>query len=628
MNSFEKIPVFVYDDDKTASLAVARRITQLIREKNAAGKHAVLGLATGHTPVNVYKELARLHREEGFDFSKVITFNIDEYWPISHDAPQSYYRWMHENLFNHINIPPANVHIPDGTIPADQVAAFCRQYEKAIKDAGGIDLQVLGVGRSGHIGFNEPGSGGDSVTRKILLDNVTRKDAASDFFGEDIVPLYALTMGVGTVLAAREICLLAFGEHKAPLIKRVVEGDISLAVAASFLQQHPCARIFLDEAAAAALTRFDTPWLLGSCQWDDKLKRKAVLWLSQKVNKPILMLTAEDYVENGLYELLQVGGGYYQLNIEIFKSMMRTVTGKPGGHDGPKKIVVFSPHPDDDVISMGGTMARLVEQGHQVHPVYMVSGCLSVFDHDVARHTEFVREFNEIFGLVHGCETIETKVVKFLQTKTPGAVDTDEVQRIKGLIRRTEAVDAAKFCGIPEKQCHFLELPFYNTGKVQKMSISSDDIALVLNLLKKIQPDIIFAAGDMSDPHGTHRMCLDAVLKACDLYQADTAKKPLLWLYRGAWQEWPPEQIEMAVPMAPEEVKQKRFAIFRHQSQKDRAMFPGPYDSREFWQRAEERNAGTAKTYDKLGLPQYFALEAFVRYPVTRAAQLAAQLEK
>ncbi len=628
MNSFEKIPVFVYDDDKAASRAVARRIAQLIREKSVAGKHAVLGLATGHTPVNVYKELIRLHREEGLDFTKVITFNLDEYWPILPDAIQSYYRWMHENLFNHINIPKANVHIPDGTVPGDQVSAFCLAYEQAIKDAGGIDLQVLGVGRSGHIGFNEPGSGRDSITRQIHLDNVTRKDAASDFFGEENVPLEAITMGVGTILAAKEICLMAFGEHKAPVIKRAVEGDISLTVAASFLQQHANARIFLDEAAAAALTRFDTPWLLGSCQWDDKLKRKAVLWLSQKVNKPILMLTGEDYAENGLYELLQVSGGYYQLNIDIFKSMMKTVTGKPGGHTGPKKIVIFSPHPDDDVISMGGTIARLVEQGHQVHAVYMVSGCLSIFDHEVARYTEFVREFNEIFGLIHGCDTVETQVEKFLQTKPPGTVDTPEVQRIKGLIRRTEAVDAAKFCGVPENQCHFLELPFYNTGKVQKMSITQEDIGIVLDLLRRIGPDIVFAAGDMSDPHGTHRMCLDAVLKAFEQYGATGVEKPELWLYRGAWQEWSPEQIEMAVPMAPEEVKQKRFAIFRHQSQKDRAMFPGPYDSREFWQRAEERNADTAKIYDKLGLPQYFALEAFVRYPITRAAQLAAQLER
>jgi glucosamine-6-phosphate deaminase len=627
--NYEQAPVRIFADDKQASEAVAERIAELIRTKTATGESTVLGLATGHTPVNVYLELIRLHREEGLDFSKVVTFNLDEYWPIEPTKLQSYTHWMHENLFDHINIKPEHVHLPSGTVAEKDIEKHCREYEAAIEAAGGIDLQILGIGRTGHVGFNEPGSSRESQTRRISLDAITRKDAASDFFGEENVPRMALTMGVKTILSAREICLLAFGEQKAPIVKRAVEGAVSPEVASSYLQEHDHATFYLDAAAAADLTRIETPWLVDSCQWDDYLKRHAVIWLSEKLDKPILKLTDEDYVENGLADLLRISGGAYRLNIEIFRRQMNTITGWPGGKGKTRKILVFSPHPDDDVICLGGTMARLVEQDHDLHVAYMVSGCLSVFDHDVSRYADFVREFNHIFGLTpEQTKAIEEHIDQFLRQKKPGDIDSLEVQAIKGLIRRTEAIDAAKYCGLAEDHTHFLEMPFYNTGKVQKLSIGADDITAVRKVLDEVEPEMIFAAGDLSDPHGTHRLCLEALLLAVQGYAKECETEPELWLYRGAWQEWSPEQIDMAVPLSPDELKEKRYAIFRHQSQKDRAMFPGPFDSREFWQRAEERNMTTAAIYDALGLPEYHALEAFVRYPIAISAHLQEQLSQ
>lgn len=626
--SSEKIPLKIYADSKAASVAVAARIAELIRGRAAEGKQCVLGLATGHTPINVYRALIRLHKEEGLDFSNVVTFNLDEYWPISHAAFQSYHTWMAENLFKHVNIKPANIHVPSGEVADKDVEASCKAYEQAIAASGGIDLQILGIGRSGHIGFNEPGSGKDSRTRRVHLDLLTRKDAASDFFGEENVPHTAITMGVGTILKAREVVLLAFGEHKAPVVKRAVEGEINISVAASFLQEHKNAAFYIDQAAAADLTRIATPWLVGRCHWDELLKRQAVLWLARKLGKPILKLTAEDYAENGLTELLGAAGGYYNLNIDVFKRLMNTITGWPGGKSKKHKVLILSPHPDDDVICMAGTMARLVEQGHEVHVAYMVSGYLSVFDHDAARFADFVREFNKIFGLTPDQTTaIEKHIDRFLLHKKPGQIDTPEVQQIKGLIRRTEAVAAAVYCGIPEDNCHFMDMPFYNTGKVQKLSISPEDVEAIAKVLEKVKPNMIFAAGDLSDPHGTHRLCLQGAMLALKQYEKKHTK-PDLWFYRGAWQEWSPEQIDMAVPLSPEELKRKRYAIFRHQSQKDRAMFPGAYDSREFWQRAEDRNMGTAKMYDQLGLPEYHALEAFARFPLKQPSQVLSQVKK
>jgi glucosamine-6-phosphate deaminase len=625
----QHIPVKLYPDSRSAATAVAGRIAELIRSRAGTSRPAVLGLATGNTPVNVYKELIRLHREEGLDFDGVVTFNLDEYWPIDPAAVQSYHSWMHENFFRHVNIRPENAHLPPADVPSEQVEDACRAYERAIAEAGGIDLQILGIGRSGHIGFNEPGSPADSRTRPVRLDLITRKDAAGDFFGEANVPERAITMGVGTILDAREVCLLAFGEHKADIVRRAVEGPVTPNVAASFLQDHPAATFYLDVEAGADLAAVATPWLEGPCEWDEPLRTRAVIWLARQIDKPLLKITEEDYVENGLAELRSVTpGGAHRANLAVFRRLMGTLTGYPVGREGPRRVVVFSPHPDDDVICMGGTLTKLAEQKHEVHVAYMVSGFLSVFDHDVARYANFVRAFNEIFGLhPEGSAVIEEKVDGFLAGKRPGDVDPPEIQRIKSLVRRTEAVDAAGFCGVREDRCHFLNLPFYNTGKVQKLAIGPEDVAAVRGVLDEVRPEVIFAAGDMSDPHGTHRLCMEALLAALDEREPGGAGRPDIWLYRGAWDEWPVERIEMAVPLWPDELRHKRYAIFRHQSQKDRAMFPGPYDSREFWQRAEDRNMETAETFDRLGLPEYHAVEAFVRYPLSLPASAAALLE-
>jgi glucosamine-6-phosphate deaminase len=627
----EKIPLHVFPSARDASKAVAAQIAELIRGRAAEGKACVLGLATGSTPVGVYDELARLHSEEGLSFANVITFNLDEYYPIEPNELQSYVRFMREHLFDRVNIPKENIHIPDGTLPIEQVHDYCRRYEQEIERLGGIDLQILGIGRTGHIGFNEPGSGKNSRTRLITLDRVTRMDAASDFFGEEHVPRRAITMGVGTILAARQVVMLAFGEHKAPIIAKAVEGEITPAVAASFLQEHPHASVMLDEAAVAELTRNRSPWLLGPVDWTPHRIRDAVIWLARHIDKPILKLTEEDYNEGGLQDLLADHGPAYDINLNVFRHLQGTITGWPGGkplkmkqpgdrpqpHDEifPKRVIIFSPHPDDDVISMGGTLLRLVEQGHEVHVAYQTSGNIAVFDDDAIRFAEFAAEFNRLFKIdEQRTAELENHTEEFLKNKQAGQVDSDAVQRIKGLIRRGEARAAGRYCGIPAERLHFLDMPFYETGRVRKKPLGEDDIAMIEKLLLKVQPHQVYAAGDLSDPHGTHRTCLRAILMACDRQRnAPWYANCAVWLYRGAWHEWGPHEIEMAVPLSPKEVMRKRTAIFKHQSQKDRALFPGP-DMREFWQRAEDRNRGTAKLYDDLGLAEYEAIEGFVRW--------------
>jgi glucosamine-6-phosphate deaminase len=633
VHAVERIPVTVYDQPLDASRAVAREIADLVQSRAAAGKQTVLGLATGSTPVGVYDELIRLHREEGVSFKTVVTFNLDEYWPMQPDALQSYHRFMREHLFDHLDIPAAAIHLPDGTLPRDKVAAACVRYEEQIREAGGIDLQILGIGRTGHIGFNEPGSALDSRTRLITLDSVTRVDAASDFFGEWNVPRQAITMGVGSILDAHRVVLLAFGEHKAPIVQKAVEQPPCSHVSASALQQHADARFVLDRAAAARLTRFESPWVVGSLdsmglEWTDALTRKAVIWLALELGKPILKLTDEDYNEHGLQDLLSNRGRAYDLNIEVFRAMQDTITGWPGGKlnaprrvrggevradEFPKRIVVFSPHPDDDVISMGGTFIRLCEQGHEVHVAYQTSGNIAVWDESADRHVDFVEEFCKAFGVGTKTSEIAEKIRAFLKSKPAGAVDLPELQAVKGLIRRTEARAGARYSGVRPEHIHFLDLPFYETGRVRKKPIGPDDIAITVKLLEQVKPHQVYAAGDLSDPHGTHRVCLAAVIEAlAAVADRDWAKRCELWLYRGAWQEWEPHEIEMAVPLSPEEVERKRMAIFKHESQKDRALFPGPTDPREFWQRAEDRNRDTARLYDKLGLPEYEAIEGFV----------------
>ncbi|MFH5833670.1 glucosamine-6-phosphate deaminase [Halalkalibaculum sp. DA3122] len=624
----EQIPTQIFGDAGEASKMVAMEIADLIRTRNENDETTVLGLATGSTPTQVYDELVRLHREEGLSFANVVTFNLDEYYPMQPNSLQSYVRFMNEHLFNHIDIPEDQVHIPDGTIPEDQITSYCQQYEEEIVEAGGIDIQLLGIGRTGHIGFNEPGSRPDSRTRLITLDKITRRDAASDFFGEEYVPRRAITMGIGTILDADRIFLMAWGEGKAPIIREAVEGPVKESVPATYLQNHDNTTVVLDRASSAELTRSKTPWLLGVCDWDDKLMRRAVVWLCQQVDKPVLKLTDEDYNEHGMGDLITQYGPAYNINLKVFNELQHTITGWPGGKPNaddtnrperkspfPKRALIFSPHPDDDVISMGGTLIRLAEHGHEVHVAYQVSGNIAVFDDDVIRFADFVSEYQELFGMdQEPAESMLSEIRNFLNNKEPGQVDSEEVQQIKGLIRRGEAKAAARYCGVPEDHLHFLDMPFYETGRVKKKPLSQDDVDIVVELLREVKPNQIYAAGDLSDPHGTHRVCLKAIFQALEACRGDDwIDDCYVWLYRGAWQEWDINDIEMAVPLSPQELAKKRKAIFKHQSQKDRPLFPGA-DEREFWQRSESRNRNTAKLYDQLGLAEYEAIEAFVRY--------------
>ncbi len=627
----ERLSTKIFSRASLASVAAANEIADLIRWTQGEGKNCVLGLATGSSPVGLYDELVRKHREEGLSFRNVITFSLDEYFPMQRDELQSYVRFVHEHLIDHIDIDRENVHIPDGSLPKAEVQRFCQQYEQRIVDAGGIDIQILGLSKTGHIGCNEPGSERNSRTRMITLDRVTRIEAASEFFGAENVPRHAITMGVDTILEARRILLLAFGEGKASIIAQTVERPAMPSVPASFLQDHANVEVFLDEAAATGLTRVHSPWLAGETTWDDETTRRAVIALAGHVGKPLLKLTEADYNEEGLQDLLASHGSAYDINLRVFRHLQSTITGWPGGKPEerkkpgdrpghrddifPKRVLCFSPHPDDDVISMGGTLIRLVDQGHEVHIAYQTSGNIAVFDDDALRFAEFAADFCREFDLqADGMALIEQHVDEFLRNKRSGQVDSEQVQRIKGLIRRGEAREGARCCGVAEKNLHFLNLPFYQTGRVKKSPLGEDDIQITVDLLRRIQPHQIYAAGDLSDPHGTHRTCLSAILQACvRCKEDDWYQNSIVWLYRGAWQEWAPEQIQMAVPLSPQEVERKRTAIFKHESQKDRALFPGT-DMREFWQRAEARNAQTAQLYDKLGLAEYEAIEGFVQW--------------
>ncbi|MTI86911.1 MAG: glucosamine-6-phosphate deaminase [Balneolaceae bacterium] len=625
---YENIPTKIFDRSAEGSKYVAQAIADAIREKQENSESLVLGLATGSTPTEVYEELIRMHKEEGLSFRNVITFNLDEYYPMQPNSLQSYVRFMREQLFDHIDIPEEQVNIPDGTVSQENMEEYCQKYEQDIAEAGGLDIQLLGIGRTGHIGFNEPGSRPDSLTRQITLDKITRKDAASDFFGEEYVPRHAITMGVGTILGADRIFMMAWGEGKAPIIKETVEGEIRESVPATYLQNHCNAEVILDNASADELICKKTPWLLHSCSWDDKLIRKAVVWLCQEVDKPVLKLTDEDYNEHGMGDLLTQHGPAYDINLKVFNELQHTITGWPGGKPNapdeerperskpfPKRVIVFSPHPDDDVISMGGTLIRLVEHKHEVHVVYQTSGNIAVFDDDVVRFVDFVSDYNEIFDMEpEEADSMLKGIKKFLKEKEPGQVDTDEIKEVKGLIRRGEAKAAARYCGVPEDRLHFLDMPFYETGRVKKKPLSQEDVDIVVELLREVKPHQIYAAGDLSDPHGTHRVCLKAIFLALEECRKDDwIDDCYVWLYRGAWQEWDVNEIEMAVPLSPAELSKKKKAIFKHQSQKDRPLFPGP-DDREFWQRSEQRNRGTAQLYDKLGFAEYEAIEGFVQY--------------
>jgi glucosamine-6-phosphate deaminase len=618
MHNPEKIPTDISPDPDTLAARVADRIVAIMQANAAAGRGTVLGLATGSTPIGVYRELIRRHRDDGVSFARVTTFNLDEYWPMAPESIHAYHRFMWENLFSHIDIPASQVHLPPGTVAREDAAAACAAYEAAIHAAGGIDFQLLGIGKTGHIGFNEPGSGRDSRTRLVTLDAVTRKDAAADFFGEQHVPREAITMGVATILDAREIAILATGEHKAAIVRRAVEGAVDLEVAATFLQAHPRTTFYLDSAAAVDLTRIATPWLVNEVVWTDELAVRAVAWLSETVGKAILKLTQQDYAEHRLSSLVAAHKTPGALNGFVFNALGGRIRGRSKLHRG-KRIICFSPHPDDDVISMGGILAKLVLNENSIMVAYMTSGNIAVFDHDVRRHLDFLVRLGARTTDATAPESLRASDVRnwafglvgSLAGKQAGEVDVAAVQDIKRIIRESEAVSGLEVVGLNRDNARFLDLPFYQTGKVRKDPIGPADVRIVRELLEEVHPDVVFVAGDLSDPHGTHRMCKEAIDAALVEYVARGHHRPEVWLYRGAWQEWPVTDATVLVPLSQEELRIKIQAIFKHQSQKDSAPFPGQ-DDREFWQRVQDRNTGTAAHLNRLGLAEYFAMEAYV----------------
>jgi glucosamine-6-phosphate deaminase len=609
-----EIPCFIFDSHQQLARQLAGTIAAVVRERQSHGQRAVLGLPTGSTPMGVYRELIRMHREEQLDLSNVVTFNLDEYFGIAPDQLQSYHRWMFEHFFDHVNIPRENIHIPDGRVPSEQIAEHCRQYEAEIERAGGIDIQLLGIGRNGHIGFNEPFSTRTSRTRLAALDPVTKRDAASDFFSEENVPSHAITMGIGTILEARKIVLIALGEHKAGIIRETAEGQVSPRVPASYLREHADASLWIDSAAAGKLTAVTTPWALGDLEWTDALIKRAVLWLCDRSKKALLKLDDDDFRQHGLHQLLRRHGPAQKVAHRVFRWMMDTIEYHPAGRE-KRRVICFSPHPDDDVISMGGTLIRLVEDEHEVHVAYMTSGNIAVFDHDAHRVADLVREYNRHFGIdCDKSQRLLAEVVHSLAHKGSGQPDTPEVLAIKSLVRWSEAKAGAMVAGCREEFLHFLDLPFYRTGTIAKKPITEADVEIIRELIERLDPSQVYVAGDLSDPHGTHRVCAEAIFRAIEASERNGRPRPEVLLYRGAWQEWAPHEIEIAVPLSPRDLMKKRAAIFCHESQKDSALFPGPDDPREFWQRAEDRNRNTAAVYNQFGLPEYFALEGFVRW--------------
>ena len=631
LTRLEKIPTDIYESAEEGANHVAYEIAQLIRDKQKAGRFCVLALPGGNSPRNVYSALIRIHKEEGLSFRNVIIFNLYEYYPLTSDAINSNLNALKEMFLDHVDVDKQNIFSPDGTIPKDTIFEYCRLYEQRIESFGGLDAVLLGIGRVGNIGFNEPGSRLNSTTRLILLDNDSRNEASKMFGSIESTPISSITMGVSTILAAKKIYLMAWGEDKAKMVKECVEGAVTDTIPASFLQTHNNAHVVIDLSAAGNLTRIHRPWLVTSCEWNDKLIRSAIVWLCQLTGKPILKLTNKDYNENGLSELLALFGSAYNVNIKIFNDLQHTITGWPGGKPNaddtyrperakpyPKRIVVFSPHPDDDVISMGGTIRRLVEQKHDVHVAYETSGNIAVGDEEVIRFLHFINGFNQIFNNSEDKVVVDkyAEIRKFLKEKKDGDIDTRDILTIKGLIRRGEARTACTYNNIPLDHCHFLDLPFYETGRIQKGPLTEADVEIVRNLLREVKPHQIFVAGDLADPHGTHRVCTDAVFAAIDLEKEEGAKwlkDCRIWMYRGGWAEWEIENIEMAVPISPEELRAKRNSILKHQSQMESAPFLGN-DERLFWQRSEDRNRGTAALYDNLGLASYEAMEAFVEY--------------
>ena len=629
LTRLEKIPTNIFETSEEGVVQIANEIVAKIQDRQREGKFCTIAIGTGASLRPLFTELIRKHKDEGVSFRNVVFFNLYEYYPLTEGAGSSFSH-LNKLFLSQIDIDRQNIFTMDGSIPQEAIIEHCRLYEQRIQTFGGLDMVIMGIGREGNIGMNEPGSHASSTTRLILIDATSRSEAAHNI-GVDNLPPCSITMGINTIMGARKVYMLAWGEDKADIIRSAVEDKVSDTLPASYLQLHANTSVCVDLAAAAHLTRIQRPWLVTSCEWNDKLVRSAIVWLCTTLNKPILKLTNKDYNENGLSELLALYGSAYNANIKVFNDLQHTITGWPGGKPNaddtyrperakpfPKRVVVFSPHPDDDVISMGGTLRRLVQQGHEVHVAYETSGNIAVGDEEVVRFMHFINGFNQLF------ENSEDKVIsdkyaeikQFFSTKKEGDMDTRDILTIKGLIRRGEARTACTFNHIPLSRCHFLDLPFYETGKIEKNPISEADVEIVLNLLREVKPHQIYVAGDLADPHGTHRVCTDAVFAAIDEEKntgAEWLKDCRIWMYRGAWAEWEIENIEMAVPLSPEELRAKRNSILKHQSQMESAPFLGN-DERLFWQRSEDRNRGTASLYDQLGLACYEAMEAFVEY--------------
>lgn len=628
---FEKVPTDIFPTIEEGAIDIANHLEADIKKREQEGRKYVMGVGSGSSLTPIFHELIKRHQAGKLSFKNVVVFNAYEYFPLSEENVNRGINQLKERFLNHIDIDVENIFTPDGTIAQNDVQEHCRQYEQHIKELGGLDVILLGIGRMGNIATNEPGSSLTSASRLILIDETSREEMKMSFGSQESVPPCSITMGVSTILSAHKIFLTAWGEEKAEIIKKTVEGKVSDAIPASFLQTHNDAHVVIDLSAAAKLTRIQHPWLVASCKWTDKLVRSALVWLCQITGKPLLKLTNKDYNENGLSELLALYGSAYNANIKIFNDLQHTITGWPGGKPDaddtyrperanpfPKRVIVFSPHPDDDVISMGGTLRRLVQQGHDVHVAYETSGNIAVGDEEVVRFMHFINGFNQLFANEQD-EVIKSKykeIKEFLKNKKEGDIDSQDIRTIKGLIRRGEARTASTFNQIPLDHVHFLDLPFYESGKIEKLPMSEADVNIVRELITKVKPHQIYVAGDLADPHGTHRKCTDAVLAAIDLEkeaEAEWLKDCRVWMYRGAWAEWEIENIEMCVPISPEELRAKRNSILKHQSQMESAPFLGN-DERLFWQRSEDRNRGTAKLYDDLGLACYEAMEAFVEY--------------
>lgn len=629
---YEKIPVTIGETPQESANEVVERIATLIRSKQQENKNFVLCLCLGRTMRDIFAGLVK-KRQEGLSFSNVIIFVAYEYYPL-HSKNNGCLTQLKDMLLDHIDIKPENIHTIDGFQDKDQLLVNCAKYEQMIADNGGIDFQLLGIGANGNIALNEPGASATSRTRMILLNNNSRKEAEYMFDSAEQVPPAVITIGIDTILKAREIYLVAFGEHKAQAIYEAVEQPHNTSCPASILQLHNNTKVIIDLGAANNLTRIQHPWKVTTCEWDNQLTRRAVVWLCKKTNKPILKLTNKDYNDNGLSELITIYGSAYNCNITIFNDLQHTITGWPGGKPNaddsnrperanpyPKKVLIFSPHPDDDVISMGGTFERLIKQGHNVHIAYETSGCIAVCDDEVVRFMDFMKGYKKMF--LPDDKVIEKKYAdyaKFFTSEKVGDQDTREILDLKALIRRGEATAACRHMGLPTDHIHFLNLPFYETGTIKKGPLAQPDVDIVKKVLLEVKPDEIFAAGDLADPHGTHRVCLDAVLAALDELKHSSAwdewlKDCRIWMYRGAWMEWEIDLIEMAVPLSPEELRFKRNTILKHQSQMESAPFMGN-DERLFWQRAEDRNHATAELYAQLGLADYEAIEAFVQYHI------------